>query len=72
MLHTGVAAREFQRGFVGFGSGVRKKNPLRESKFAEALREQDGGLVGKHIRDMPDLAGLRRQRVDRRRMRVTD
>ena len=72
MMHTRVAAREFQRGFVGFGPGVGKKNPLAECEFAEALRKQDGGFIGEHIGDMPDLAGLRRQRVDRRRMRVTD
>ena len=70
MVVARIFACKLQRGFVRLGAGVGKKHALRESEFAQPLRQTNRGFVGKNVCNMPQLAGLLGQRGHRRRVRV--
>ena len=53
-----VAAREFERGFVGFGAGVGEEHALGESHVAQAARQFNRRRVHQQVADMPEFAGL--------------
>jgi len=53
-----VFTRQLEGRFVGFGTGVTEEHALGKGLFYQRAGQLQGRFVGKHIRHVPQLAGL--------------
>ena len=67
-----VTAREFQRGFVRFGAGVREKGAIGEGQVGQAFRETQHRRVRVAVADVPELFALLVQHFQQFGMRVAE
>ncbi len=67
-----VAARELERRFVRLGAGVAEEHALRERRIDQFFRQPQRRLVGHPVGDVPDGLRLIVQRLDHRRVAVTE
>ena len=66
-----ILARQLQRGFVGFSTGVTEENFIGEGRLHQGFRQLQHRFVGIAVADVPQLIQLRFQRVSQRRIRMT-
>ena len=68
--HILIAAGDLDGAFHRLGAGIAEEHEVGEGRGAQPLRQPLGLGNLEQVRDVPDLVGLRIERLDEARMRV--